>query len=558
MRRHVWNYFHAAPLAALISLAGSAFLKPLRSRFSPPGGSPEPPRNRRVSAGVSTTKPTERRHPPLRLEPLKAYPAMKTPLAGLSAIALAGFALLATGCVSETYETSSAPPYSGTVLPASSRVAIVMEFRGGEPSPEERAEVRALLADYLASKGSVLVEQPSDADYLVHAVLERRDPENPAEWTVVNTYSAHSLGATSGDDYRWPGGIIEDDFYETTRFTYIGFGVFYPIWFDAWDSPWHRGRVRVCPPPRRHDFYRDNRWRDERRWHRPDRWTGPRRPDSDRGDRRPDLRPGDHRPDDRRRDDRRGDDRRRPERDDQRRDWRNDGDRRPDAPNRPPNRPDSNRRPEDRRERDRINDGDRRPGGDRNSGDGRGIDRDRGGVNRRPGPDMRPPAAAPVNTPAVRPPPARPADPPPAVQQEERREQPRVRPSRSSNQGEPPLANPRPGVERPRTPPSSPPQERPRVIVVPGHGAIPVRPVAQPPAEAPKVQPRQRPEVQRPAPAPRREPTQRPEVRRSEAPRPMPPPPRREAQDKPSREDRHERSNDRTDDSDKNREDPRR
>lgn len=168
---------------------------------------------------------------------------MKTPLAGVSALALAGFALCTTGCVTEYQTVSSVPVYSGTTLPAASRVALVMEFRGGTPTAQEREEVRAILADYLAGKGSVLVDEPSGADYLVHAVLERRNAENPAEWTVVNTYSAHSLAAVGGDDYRWPGGIIEDDYYDTTTFTYVGFGAFYPVWFDAWDSPWYRGRV---------------------------------------------------------------------------------------------------------------------------------------------------------------------------------------------------------------------------------------------------------------------------------------------------------------------------
>ena len=31
-----------------------------------------------------------------------------------------------------------------------------------------------------------------------------------------------------------PGGLVEDDFYETTTFSYIGFGVFYPVFFDHW------------------------------------------------------------------------------------------------------------------------------------------------------------------------------------------------------------------------------------------------------------------------------------------------------------------------------------
>ncbi len=205
---------------------------------------------------------------------------------------LGGFALFTTGCATEYQTVSSVPTYSGTTLPAASRVALVMEFRDGEPTPQERAEVRALLADYLSSRGSVLVDETRDADYLVHAVLERRNPENPAEWTVVNTYSAHSLNAVGGDDYRWPGGIIEDDFYETTTFTYIGFGAFFPIWFEAWDSPWHRGHVRVCPPPRRHHNYADFRWREDRRHHRPDRWQRDLHPewgrrDESRGDRSP-------------------------------------------------------------------------------------------------------------------------------------------------------------------------------------------------------------------------------------------------------------------------------
>jgi|GEM_PF-6047812 len=209
---------------------------------------------------------------------------MKIPLSVAAALMLGGFAFGATGCVTEYQTVSTVPIYSGTTLPAASRVAVLMEFRGGSPSPQERADVRELIADYLAGKGAVLVEEPSAADYLVHVVLERRNPANPEEWTVVDTYSAHSLSSVAGDDYEWPAGIVEDDSYKVTTYSYIGFGAFYPIWFDAWSSPWHRGHIRICPPPRHHDHYRDNRWREERRHHRPDRWQKDRHPDLGRGD----------------------------------------------------------------------------------------------------------------------------------------------------------------------------------------------------------------------------------------------------------------------------------
>ena len=225
---------------------------------------------------------------------------MKTILSSAAMLLLGGFAFGASGCVTEYQTVSTTTAYAGTTLPAASRVALVMEFRGGTPSPEERADVRAILSDYLTGKGSVLVDEPSAADYLVHVVLERRNPASPEEWTVVDTYSAHSLSSVYGDDYDWPGGIVEDDSYLVTTYSHIGFGAFYPIWFDAWDSPWHRGHLRICPPPRHHDRYRDNRWREERRHHRPDRWQKDRRPDANRGDNRRDDR--DRKPDNDRRD----------------------------------------------------------------------------------------------------------------------------------------------------------------------------------------------------------------------------------------------------------------
>ena len=236
---------------------------------------------------------------------------MKNTLPSAGFALLAGFALFSTGCVAQYESPAPVTSYAGTTLPAAGTVALVMEFRGSEPTPQERADVRALLSDYFSQQGTVLVEDTYAADYLVHAVLERRDPANPSEWTVVETYSANSLRSAGSDEFRWPGGLVEDDFYETTTFSYIGFGVFYPVFFDRWSSPWHRGHIRICPPPRHHDRYRDNHWREERRWHRPDRWLPERHPewknhrrqdDHPRRDnnRRPDL---DRRPDHERRPD---------------------------------------------------------------------------------------------------------------------------------------------------------------------------------------------------------------------------------------------------------------
>ncbi len=364
---------------------------------------------------------------------------MKT-LSPVALSVLGAFALLTTGCATEYRTVSTVPTYSGTTLPAASRVALVMEFRGGEPTPQERAEVRALLADYLSSRGSVLVDEPRDADYLVHAVLERRNPENPAEWTVVNTYSAHSLSAVGGDYYRWPGGIIEDDFYETTTFTYIGFGAFFPIWFDAWDSPWHRGHVRVCPPPRRHNSYGDLRWREDRRQHRPDRWQRDRHPDWGRGD----ASRSDHTP-------------ARPHVGDR---DRNDG-RRPDV-NRGDDRRPEVARPSDRRDRHDWS---------------RDRDHDRGGnpprVDR-PTTVVRPPVPAA---------PAGPSRPPrPATPSEHHRDHSRV-------------VAPPPQPSVPPAPSANPPAPRPHVNVIPGHGAVVTRPPVAPVErnEAPKVQPAPRP-----------------------------------------------------------------
>ena len=75
---------------------------------------------------------------------------MKT-LSPVALSVLGAFALLTTGCATEYRTVSTVPTYSGTTLPAASRVALVMEFRGGEPTPQERAEVRALLADNLST-----------------------------------------------------------------------------------------------------------------------------------------------------------------------------------------------------------------------------------------------------------------------------------------------------------------------------------------------------------------------------------------------------------------------
>jgi hypothetical protein len=367
---------------------------------------------------------------------------MKTTLPTAAALLLGGFAFGAAGCVTEYQTVSTVPVYSGTTLPAASRVALLMEFRGGTPSPQERAEVRALLADYLTGKGSVLVDEPSAADYLVHVVLERRNPTNPEEWTVVDTYSAHSLRSVYGDDYDWPAGIVEDDSYTVTTYSYIGFGAFYPIWFDSWDSPWYRGHLRICPPLRHNDRYRDTRWREERRHHRPDRWQKDRRPDGNRGDdrqRRPDV-------------DRRGD-HRQPE------------------PVRPPE------RPADRRNDDRTHS---RHDGPNPSRPGKPV-----GPDQLPSPDApfatKPPAQShpPSATPVPQHPHNRPVQPPPAGN-------PNVHSSR-------PHSAPQPAQQ---TSGANPPERRPRTIVVPSGGMMVTRPTPQPPSAQPAPQPPARPNPQ--------------------------------------------------------------
>jgi hypothetical protein len=215
---------------------------------------------------------------------------MKNTLPASGFVLLAGFALLFTGCVAQYESSAPVTSYSGTTLPAAGTVALVMEFRGGEPTPQERADVRALLSDYFSQQGTVLVDDTSAADYLVHAVLERRDPANPSEWTVVETYSANSLRSAGSDEFRWPGGMVEDDSYETTTFSYIGYGVFYPVFFDFWSSPWHRGHVVLYPAPRRHHDWDNDRGREEHRWHRPGRWLPDRHPEWKHNPRRDDNR----------------------------------------------------------------------------------------------------------------------------------------------------------------------------------------------------------------------------------------------------------------------------
>ncbi len=370
---------------------------------------------------------------------------MKISLTTVALLALSGFAFGATGCVTEYQTVSTVPVHSATTLPAASRVALVLEFRGGTPSPDERADVIALLADYLAGKGSVLVENPADADYLVHAVLERRNPTNPAEWTVVETSSAHSLSSFYGDDYRWPDGIVEDETYQTTSYSYVGFGVFYPVWFDAWDNPWHRGRIRICPPPFRHDRFHDPRWREEHRFHRPARWPKDRRPDSDR------------------KDDRRGD-----------------HDRRPGVG------PSDNHQPEHVRPPERP--ADRRDG---NRPHNRHDDTPAPRPGKPAGMVQPPPPSTPFATqpPAQRPQPEvkpvpqhphnRPVQPPPAGR-------PAVNPSR-----------PHPAPQPPQQPlVANPPDRRPQTIAVPGGGVVVTRPAPQPPSAQPVQQQPVRPSQQ--------------------------------------------------------------
>ena len=216
---------------------------------------------------------------------------MKTYLSSYGLVLLAGFALFSSGCVAQYESPAPVTSYSAPSLPAAGTVALVMEFRGGEPTPQERGEVRALLADYFSQQGTVLVEDTYAADYLVHAVMERRNPENSAEWTVVSTDSARTIRSSSSDEFYWPGGVIEDDSYGTTMYSHVGFGVFYPVFFDLWSDPWRRGHVVLFPPMRPHRFYDDNNWRQERRRHEPARWQPERHPEW----RQHGLRPGDDR-----------------------------------------------------------------------------------------------------------------------------------------------------------------------------------------------------------------------------------------------------------------------
>lgn len=381
---------------------------------------------------------------------------MKNTLPASGFVLLAGFAFFSSGCVAQYESTASVTAYSGTTLPATSTVALAMEFRGGTPTPQERADVRAILADYFAQQGTVVVDDTDVADYLVHAVMERRNPENPAEWTVVETYSANSLRSAGSDEFRWPGGMIEDDTYEPTAFSYSGYGVFYPVFFDLWSSPWHRGRVILYPSVRRHNNWSNDRWRDERRWHRPDRWQPARHPEWTRRDQ----------PDRRREDNAR--------RDENRRDGqRSDRDRR-----------DGNRQDNDRRDNDRRDDNNRRPNTERGrppsadtprhdttpqpivrpdaghqppqvrppQGDDRRRDQARppqGGDRRpdqfRPPQPERPRHITPVNPPPVAP---QPDTPPP----EARTEHPRRGPSYTPGQG--------PGLNRPQQSqtPTNPPE----------------------------------------------------------------------------------------------------
>lgn len=360
---------------------------------------------------------------------------MKNILSASGFALLAGFVLFATGCVAQYESSFPATSYSSTTLPAAGTVALVMEFRGGEPTPEERADVRALLAEYFSQQGTVLVDETEAADYLVHAVLERRNPANPTEWTVVETYSANSLRSVGTDEFRWPGGLIEDDYYDTTTYSYIGFGLFYPVFFDLWSDPWHRGHVILRPPPRRHSHWTNDRWRDDHRWHRPTRWHGDRRPD--------------------------GSDRKRP-------DWNRDGRRdRPD--NLRPDRGNRDRRDGIRPDRDHR-DGDRRPDNDyRRDNDRRGG----GDHGRTPSADA-PRSESPVTT-VQRPP----------------------RPERPRPVGSPQIAPPDRSQSRPDTHPAEVRGERPRRGNSPmhGQGAVAVRPPRPQPLASPppsQVQPADR------------------------------------------------------------------
>ncbi|MFT3831283.1 MAG: hypothetical protein QM691_16420 [Opitutaceae bacterium] len=425
---------------------------------------------------------------------------MKTYLAGLGSLVLAGFALCSTGCVTEYHSIAATSAYSGTTLPAASRVAFVMEFRGGEPTPQEREDVRAILTDYFTGKGSVVVAQPSEADYLVYAVLERRNPDNPSEWTVVSTSSARSLGAPGGDEFEWPDGIVEDEEFETSRFSYVGFGLFYPIWFDVWDSPWYHGRVILCPSPHRPSWYGRDDWRHDRRWHRPQRWHDHdnRRPDHDRregnrppGDtRRDNNRPGEHN----RRDNNGG----RPggaDRHDNRDVGRHDGNRSGDHHNDPNWKPDNDRtnaqRPNNElRERAREN------LRERNRDDSPAVrPTEARRTQPQPGTPARPPVVAAPS--GQRPSNVRPPEPQPAANEPTVRRDPPARPTRMV----PPAA-----VGHPRPAPASHP--------LPPPANREVKPTPQPqPAPTPRVAPTVRPRTESPA---------RAEQATRSAPRPQP------------------------------------
>jgi hypothetical protein len=410
---------------------------------------------------------------------------MKTHLASLGALVLTGFALCSTGCVTEYHSIAATPAYSGTTLPAASTVAFVMEFRGGDPTPEEREDVRAILTDYFAGKGSAVVAEPSQADYVVYAVLERRNPDNPAEWTVVSTSSARSLNASGGDEFEWPGGIIEDEEFETSSFSYMGFGLFYPIWFDVWDSPWHRGRVILCPPPYRHHRDFGDQWRHDRRWHRPERWHD-RRPDGRRPDverRDPDR---DRRDRDRARDGNRGDNNRPNNGDRRDRDHRDNnkgpGNNRPDDNRRGDNHSDPNWKPDAERSREVIRERDRsvdKPRSHETSGPGmRPSDSRRS--QPQPSNQPHPPIVAPTagNRPPVVHPPAQQPPHTPTVRREPPR-QPSVPPH--------PRTVDRPG---PHTQPPQPAQRPP---------SQEVRPAQPQPAATPRLNPPTRPHTEPPA-----------------------------------------------------------
>jgi hypothetical protein len=175
---------------------------------------------------------------------------MKISLTTVALLALSGFAFGATGCVTEYQTVSTVPVHSATTLPAASRVALVLEFRGGTPSPDERADVIALLADYLAGKGSVLVENPADADYYECTRCPRAPAtRQPGRVTDVETYFRHTQPELVFKETNIACGRIVETRTTNDQNSKTAFGVIYPDLSTPGTNPWHQGGHQDLPPP---------------------------------------------------------------------------------------------------------------------------------------------------------------------------------------------------------------------------------------------------------------------------------------------------------------------